>query len=76
MAKGGAREGAGRKPLPEHQKTKSVPIAFKIKPDAAEALDCLAIRWGISKSKALQKAILQTMEKENSMNGPQPPSSH
>lgn len=59
--RGGARPGAGRKPLPpEEQK---VPIGYKIAPEAAQALDDLAVRWGCSKREALERALLEAKDR-------------
>ena len=62
--RGGARPGAGRPSLPEEKQ--AVAIAYKIKPEAADALDRLAEIWGTSKSRTLQRAILEALARAQS----------
>lgn len=54
--RGGARRGAGR---PRGSGTPGITTTFRIAPDAAEALAALAAHEGISRSRALEKMIIE-----------------
>lgn len=57
MGAGGKRPGAGRPRLDDDER--KVALAFKVIPDASEALAELAAFWKVSKRVALERAIMQ-----------------
>ena len=53
--KGGARDGAGRKPA--HPEKKRVPICVKLLPEAARSLRDQAKEQGVSQAKVIEEAL-------------------
>jgi hypothetical protein len=56
MPKGGAREGAGRKTLPEEEKTR--PVTLHLTPDTRALWDKYRARSGKSASEALRDLLM------------------